>query len=124
MISAKQVLFIGGFGVLGVLSRLGIDLMARAWIPVGTWVVNILGCALAGFLFTLGEKEIISQSLQVALLVGFCGGFTTFSAYALQSFQLLEKGQFFLSMLYFTLSPLSGFLAAALGVFLTRKLLI
>jgi len=110
-------------GLLGVFCRYGIDQMTVPWNPTGTWVINILGSALAGIIFVLGEKQMLSESLHLSLLVGFCGGFTTFSGYALQSFLLMEKGKLSLSLVYFSLSPLTGFLATALGVLAARKLL-
>lgn len=123
MVTTQTVLMIAFFGLIGVFSRFGIDQWTSQWSPWGTLSINILGSALAGVIFALGEKLALSASVQLGLLVGFCGGFTTFSTYALQSFLLFEKGRWGLSLIYISLSPLSGIAAAALGVIVTRKYL-
>lgn len=62
--------------------------------PWGTLVVNLVGCFLAGAAFYLVEERfVLSPTLRSVLLIGLLGGFTTFSAYGLQTFTLLRDGQ-------------------------------
>ena len=83
-------------------------------------IINIVGCFLAGLIFTLGQRELLSEELQIGLLVGFCGGFTTFSAYTLQSMRLLEMGFIRPALLSFVLSPIFGLIAVAAGMAVAR----
>ncbi|HUP57871.1 MAG TPA: CrcB family protein [Bdellovibrionota bacterium] len=116
-------LWIGGFGVLGVLSRYGIELaLARSssLFPTGTFLINIAGSFLAGWVFGLGpERGWLTPELRSGLLIGFLGGFTTFSAYALQGARLLATSPG-LALAYLALSPMAGTLFAWLGMRLSH----
>ncbi|HEY8278467.1 MAG TPA: CrcB family protein [Bdellovibrionota bacterium] len=119
------VLLISLFGIFGVLCRYGLDLAFAPWnesFPFSTFAINIFGSFLAGALYVLAtHKNLFPPSLQTALLVGFCGGFTTFSAYSLQTMVLLERGKAGLAFFYLFASPVFGLLAAFLPVLLARK---
>jgi len=67
------------------------------------------------------EKVIISEVTALILLVGFCGGFTTFSAYTLQNFQLVNQGYYWQAGFYFVMSPILGLLATYLGILIIRQ---
>lgn len=89
--------------------------------PFGTLLVNFLGCLLIGILLGLMEKgSIVRPELRFLLVTGFCGGFTTFSAFAAENIQLLRDGR----LLYFTLytagSVVLGILASYGGLALTK----
>lgn len=117
-------LYVAGFGVVGVLARYYADLIGARWypsVPWATFFVNVFGCAIAGLVWALGtEREAIPESIRVGLLAGFCGGFTTFSAYCLQSLLLVGNGQRWSAALYLALSPPVGFAAAWAGVWAGR----
>lgn len=87
-----KIALIGLGGLLGTLSRYWlsqtIDERAHASFPYGTMAVNLAGCFAAGFLFQLLDQTAVSPDLRLAIFTGFLGGFTTFSAYALQTFVL------------------------------------
>lgn len=121
-----QALTVGIFGVLGVFSRWGIDaLFVRyGWAaPLGTLTINTVGSFVAGAVFVLGsQREWVPQTIALAGLVGFCGGLTTFSAYALQSALLAERGEWMLVISYLFLSPVFGLAAAVLGIWVARAL--
>jgi CrcB protein len=114
-----QTLWVGIFGIAGVLSRYVIDTSLPklgASFPWTTFLINILGCFLAAAIWVMGaERGMFSTELRTALLVGFAGGFTTFSAYSLQAFQLLEQGQTGVFATYLLVSPIAGLLATLAG---------
>ncbi len=122
------LLLVSLFGLLGVLCRYGTDV----WVsqryagdfPASTLIINAAGCAIAGMIFALGSAgKLPSLALTTGLIVGFCGGFTTFSAYALQTVLLAEKAGWTSALSYFLISPLVGLAAAFLSVAATRSLL-
>jgi CrcB protein len=91
-----KLALIGLGGVLGTLSRYwlsqAVDERTHSSFPYGTMIVNIAGCFAAGFLFQFLDQTIISPEMRLAIFTGFLGGFTTFSAYALQTFVLAQGG--------------------------------
>lgn len=122
-----QITLIAVFGVLGVLSRFGVDRILpteQGQFPWSTFAINLIGCSIAGTLLGLFEKQIISETMQMALLVGFCGGFTTFSAYGIQTLTLWEKGRGSTALIYFLASPSLGVMAALVGLLIVRQFVI
>lgn len=68
--------------------------------PYGTLIVNIIGSFLVGIIiFVLDERKIISPEVRLLLTVGFCGGFTTFSTFSLETINLMKNAQFFFAFL-------------------------
>lgn len=111
---------VGLFGALGSMLRFGIDRLAlsqnlhAAW---GTFVINMVGCALMGLLWQIFQyRADISESMKLGLLVGLCGGFTTFSSFSLQGIQLIQSGQLNASLLYLLASPFIGLFFCYLGI--------
>lgn len=118
--------WIAAFGLLGVFTRFGVWSLSNKLMPspfpYGTFLINLLGAFLVGVIYVLGvERMAISPDLRMGLVVGFLGGFTTFSAYCLEAAELFENGNLLVSVLYLSLSPLCGFALALLGMFLTRR---
>ena len=92
--------------------------------PNGTFLINIVGSFLIGIVYVLGiERAVIPPAWRVGLMVGFLGGFTTFSSYSLESARLLEEMEVWYAVLYFVLSPLLGVGAALAGIYLSRYLM-
>ncbi len=123
-INPTQILLLAFAGAIGVLLRFGADQFATRlnFQPhTGTFAVNILGCFFAGAVYALAaSKGAVSTSTSQILLVGLCGGFTTFSAYALQTLTLMQASSISTAVIYFIVSPLVGFAAAAGGYFLLK----
>ena len=123
----KNLLLIGAGGFIGsvaryLVSRLNthVDWLA---VPVGTLAVNVLGSLVIGVLMGIAEKSpILNVELRMFLMVGLCGGFTTFSTFAGENLTLMRNGQFLALFLYTGLSILLGFTAVYLGFISTRLL--
>ena len=91
--------------------------------PYGTFVVNIVGSLLLGFLVTLGAGRLhLSAEARLLLAVGFLGSFTTFSAYTVESMNLLREASLWQGVLNMVGNSLVGLLFAVLGAALARLL--
>lgn len=89
--------------------------------PWGTLLVNLVGCLLIGVVFgLLGKMETQSNSWCLILTAGFCGGFTTFSAFANESLQMLQSGNTLNLTIYILASVLAGIALVALGYWLVK----
>ena len=105
----------GGIGALlrYFVANLGQSLTSSDF-PLGTLLVNIIGCALIGFITALliGPLWQHREFLRLLLLVGVLGGFTTFSTFAIDSINLFEDGRIRQVLMYIILSNVFGILAA------------
>ena len=91
-------------------------------LPFGTFTVNMLGCLLIGLILGYAQKENTLTSNQTLLLAtGFCGGFTTFSAFANENLELIKNGEIFNFSIYTITSILVGVLAVLIGFYLTNR---
>ena len=123
----KHLLLIGAGGFIGSVARFLVSRLNTRidWLsmPVGTLTVNVLGSLLIGFLIGISEKSpILTVEWRMFLMVGLCGGFTTFSSFSGENLMLLRNGQFLPLLLYTALSILLGFTAVYLG-YLSTKLM-
>ena len=122
-----RVLFIGLAGLVGTLCRYWLSgVLARRYgetFPAGTLAVNVAGCFFIGFLFyMLQERYLVGQTARTVVLVGFLGGFTTFSSYGLQTFTLLRDGEFAYAAANVVASNLLGLLLVWGGYALAKLL--
>jgi CrcB protein len=90
-------LLIGGFGFIGTILRYAVQGGAQRILggsfPSGTLAVNVIGSFIVAFVATLTlERAAMNPTLRSAILIGFCGGFTTFSALAYESFEMVRTG--------------------------------
>lgn len=121
----QRLLFIGLAGGLGTLVRYWLsEAIAQRFgerFPIGTVVVNLLGCLLAGVLFYLMfDRFVVSPTVRTIVLIGLLGGFTTFSSYGLQTFTLLRAGEVDLALLNIAVSNVAGLLLVWLGYSLAK----
>ena len=89
--------------------------------PLGTFLVNITGCLLIGILYGMAAKnDWLDETLRLLLMTGFCGGFTTFSAFTLEGNHLLKEDKTGLFFLYAAGSVIIGLAATYAGIRLTK----
>jgi len=122
-----RTLLIGIAGLAGTLLRYWLSgFVARRYgetFPVGTMVVNVLGCFMAGAIFNLTEERfLVNPTLRTVILIGLLGGFTTFSSYGLQTFTLLRDGEFGLATLNIVASNVLGLFMVWVGYGLMKAL--
>ena len=117
-------IFIGGG--LGAVSRFLLGNTVNKYIthsfPLGTLSVNVLGSFIIGYLLTIGEgKEIALTHWRPLLVVGFLGGFTTFSAFSWETLVLFREGNYVQSLYYLLSNVLFSLLGVAAGFWLGRN---
>ena len=119
------VLAIGGIaGTFAryILAGFVYEMMGTAF-PYGTMVVNMSGCLLIGILATLAEEKfLLGPNARLLLMVGFCGAFTTFSTFMLETANLIKDGETMRAFCNVLLSVLLGFVVFRVGVFLGEVL--
>ena len=120
----KEIILVGiGSGIGGVCRYLISLLMpfANNSFPWGTFAVNIVGCLLIGILWGLTSRfQHLAPAFSLLLMVGFCGGFTTFSTFSKEGLMMLQNNNYALFALYILGSVALGIAAVALG-YLTTK---
>jgi len=109
----SKILLIGLAGFIGTLLRYWLSgEVAKRFgetFPLGTLIVNALGCFLAGVLFYFTyERFLATPTTRAVIFFGLLGGFTTFSSYGLQTFTLLRDGEVALALLNVALSNIAG----------------
>ncbi len=120
----KQLLLVfigGGFGsVLRYVIGKYLN-NSETGIPYGTFMANILGSLLIGIILGLAAKnEALTENHTLILATGFCGGFTTFSAFAYENHVFLKSGDFMSFALYTIASFVVGFLAVFAGMYIIK----
>ena len=89
--------------------------------PFATLLVNIAGCFIIGLVWALTANQLLKESTRLLLATGFCGGFTTFSAFSYEGNRMLADGKVFVFFLYTSLSVVAGLLATYGGYKLFAK---
>lgn len=115
------LVFIGG-GAGSVLRFLiSKNLNPISALPLGTFLVNIVGSLIIGVILGLGLKqELLSPNATLLLATGFCGGFTTFSAFSFENQALLKAGDYLNFGFYSAGSIFLGILAIMAGLWISR----
>lgn len=123
----KKLLLIGFGGFAGSIARFFLSKLNLQFdwhsVPIGTLLVNISGCFLIGIFTGIADKSLLlTVEWRMFLMVGFCGGFTTFSTFAGENLMLFHNGQVFSVLIYTSLSVFLGFIAVYFGYILSNLL--
>lgn len=123
----KEVAAIAVGGAFGSVLRYGLSswvyALAGRGFPYGTLAVNVVGCLLMGFLFVLFVDRLSDNVVwRAGLLIGVLGGFTTFSSFSIETFNLIEQGDWFKAMGNVFGSVLLCLIATWLGALIARAL--
>ena len=118
-----SLILAGGSGALlrYLLGRVTINIGMTA-LPFGTLLANTLGCFLMGyFSWTIVQKWQLSKEIQVVVLTGFLGGFTTFSTFSLETLTLFEQGNELRAATYLALTVFLCIFMCMLGLFIAKQ---
>ena len=120
----KDIILVGLGSGLGGICRYLISLFmfhARNGFPWATLAVNVVGCLLIGILWGVTSRfQNLSSAFSLFLMVGFCGGFTTFSTFSKEGLTMLQTNNYMLFTLYTLGSMVLGIIAVGLGYYTTK----
>jgi CrcB protein len=114
-------------GAFGCCARLGINQIVHERFgqafPLATLIINVSGCLAMGFLFFYTLEQLsMSPVMRLAIITGVLGGFTTFSAFGIETLLLVQDNKLNQAVLYVTLSVVLGLAAVFTGAWLARSL--
>ena len=120
-----QIVYVGVGGAIGAIARYLLGGAVHRWIPgffpYGTFVVNVVGCLVFGLIVGLAESRfVVGPGARAFLLVGVLGGFTTFSSFTFETFELVRSGQLLAASTNVIGQVAIGFLALWAGFGLGR----
>jgi CrcB protein len=116
-------------GSIGSVARFGLStwvnqaMQVKSIFPYGTLSVNLIGSFLAGFVWGISTETTMKPETRIFLLAGFMGGFTTFSSYALESYNLFNNGEVNAALLNILLNNIGGLILVLAGVITAKYLL-
>ncbi len=120
----KDILIVGLGGFVGSAGRYTIYMISNNHFPersfIGTLSVNLIGCLLIGILGASITK--FNSQIGLFLMAGLCGGFTTFSSFALDGLKLLKDGMYQSFLIYSLVSVAGGLFVCFAGFFISNKL--
>ena len=121
----KSLLIVGLGSFIGGVLRYALSVYIKnncsQGFPWGTLLVNLMGCLVMGLILALFRENGSTGNMWCLLLTtGLCGGFTTFSTFSCESFQMLQSGDFVTLAFYLASSLIGGILLMGLGYWLVR----
>jgi fluoride exporter len=122
-----KLFLIGVGGAIGTLLRYVVTKLdfrfSSGIFPIGTFVVNVSGSLIIGFLWGMFERMDISSTVRTFILIGILGGYTTFSTFSLESFNLLRDGEFKIALINVIATNLIAVVFVYLGFSAARWIL-
>jgi CrcB protein len=118
----RNILLVAIGGAGGSVLRYLVGLMIRVNnFPAATFIINIIGCLLIGIVIGFTSKNANDQQQwRLLLATGFCGGFTTFSAFSYESLQLIQEQRWLACFLYISASVIIGITATFAGFWISK----
>ncbi len=121
----RTVLLVGTGGFIGSVMRYLLQVFVEkgmsSTFPLGTLIANIAGSFLIGIVFALAEKQIMNAEWRLFMSVGICGGFTTFSAFAFNNFNMIKEHTWNQLLLNVGGNLVLGVFAVYLGIILVKS---
>src|SRR5687767_8221388 len=120
----KLFLILIGGGV-GSVARYGTQMALdrqtlRSGFPIVTLFVNLLGCLLVGYISGLLAEKLVREEMRYLLVVGFLGGYTTFSSYGWEAFAKMQTGHWLTAVTYVVVSNVGAIVLVMIGYRLSR----
>lgn len=120
-------LYLAGGGVVGTFCRYAVSAAALQKMgpdfPYGTLIVNLTGCFLIGFLDALSESKFaLPANIRIMAIAGFCGAYTTFSAFMIETLNLMKAGEVLRAISYVVISVVLGLAVCRLGILLGENI--
>jgi CrcB protein len=121
----KAILLVSIGGAIGSSMRYITSYFMQKWLaqnfPWGPFVATLLGCLLIGVLMGYYSKSPLNNNdYRLLLVTGFCGGYTTFSAFALENYNLWQQGNTTAAIVYIAISVIGGLVAVFSGFALSK----
>ena len=122
----RTIIIVGTGGFIGSVMRYLLQVFIEnkllSTFPLATIIANIIGSFIIGVVFALAEKSLMNSDWRIFMSVGICGGFTTFSAFAFNNFNMIKEHTWNQLFLNIGGTMILGILAVYLGIILVREI--
>jgi fluoride exporter len=123
--SPASIALVAAGGVIGSVARYGLQNLVNptsgTGIPTATLIINIVGCFLIGALVPILDRSSTGIAAKPFLITGVLGGFTTFSAFAIETVQLVDHQHVVAAGCYVLMTVAGGLFAVSVGLWVTRR---
>lgn len=114
----------GGIGTIFRYIVSGLDYkLSNGVFPLSTLIINVTGSLAIGFLWGLVDRFAVSPNLRLFIFIGILGGYTTFSTFSLETFNLIRDGEYHIALINIILSAVLSIVVVFVGYFASRLLL-